>query len=101
MARKEKFTDQAESTGKPEKKKADKALDKKPLVTVQSTINEKIDQCKEFFQEAKAELKKVTWPTRKETVATGIAVMVLTFIMALFLGIADLGLTKIVELILS
>jgi len=90
-----------------DKKTADrKTLDKKgaekkiPAPT-QSALTEKFEEFKDFFLQAKVELKKVTWPTRKETVTTGIAVLVLTFVMSLFLGIADLGLTKIVEFILS
>ena len=61
----------------------------------------KIAELREFFEEARAELKKVTWPTTKEAKTTSIAVLILVVVMALFLGIVDLGLTKLVELILS
>ena len=61
----------------------------------------KVQELKVFFEEAQVELKKITWPTRKETVATCAAVMVLVVIMSLFLGIVDLGLSKIVEAVLS
>jgi preprotein translocase subunit SecE len=64
-------------------------------------IGDKITQLRDYFEEAKGELRKVTWPTRKETTATGIAVLVLVFVMSLFLGVVDLGLTKLVEYILS
>lgn len=64
-------------------------------------VGDKITQLRDYFEEAKAELRKVTWPTRKETTATGIAVLVLVFVMSLFLGVVDLGLTKLVEYILS
>lgn len=63
--------------------------------------NGKIAQLRDFFEESKAELKKVTWPSRKETIATSIAVIVLTIVMSVYLGIVDLGLSKIVEFILS
>jgi preprotein translocase subunit SecE len=101
MAQEKQLTEKPEAADKPVKKKAEKPSDKKPAVSVQTTLTDKTAQLKEFFQESKVELKKITWPTRKETIATGIAVLVLTFVMALFLGVADLGLTKIVELILS
>ena len=54
-----------------------------------------------YLEESKAEIKKVNWPTKKEARVTSIAVLVLVTVMAVFLGIVDLGLTKIVEVILS
>ncbi|WP_045221944.1 preprotein translocase subunit SecE [Desulfonatronum thioautotrophicum] len=63
-------------------------------------IKEKAVQFKDFFEKSKLELKKVTWPTRKETQATCMAVVVLVIIMSLFLGLVDLALAKIVEVIL-
>ena len=55
----------------------------------------------DYLTESKAEIKKVTWPTKKEARVTSIAVLVLVVVMAVFLGVVDLGMTKIVELILS
>ena len=56
---------------------------------------------KEYLEESKAEIKKVVWPTRKETVATCIAVLALVAVMAVYLGLVDLGLTHLVKYILS
>ena len=42
-----------------------------------------------FFQEVKAENKKVTWPTRQETITSTIAVFIMVFLIALFLYFAD------------
>jgi len=39
--------------------------------------------------EVAAELRKVTWPTRKETVSSTIVVIVTTIIASLFLGLFD------------
>jgi preprotein translocase subunit SecE len=39
--------------------------------------------------EVTAELKKVTWPTRKETVSATIVVIVTCIVSALFLGVFD------------
>ncbi|SIO13477.1 preprotein translocase subunit SecE [Halodesulfovibrio marinisediminis] len=61
----------------------------------------KATQLKEFFEESQVEIKKVVWPSRKETVTTSIAVLALVVVMSLFLGFVDLGLTKLVEYILS
>ena len=56
---------------------------------------------KEYLEESKAEIKKVVWPTRKETVATCIAVLALVAVMSVYLGLVDLGLTHLVKFILS
>ena len=61
----------------------------------------KVQELKVFFEESQVELKKITWPSRKETLATCAAVVVLVVVMSLFLGIVDLGLSKIVEAVLS
>jgi len=64
-------------------------------------LGHKVQELKDFFEEAKVELKKVTWPSRKEAQATSIAVLILTLVMAVFLGLTDMSLSKIVELLLS
>ena len=38
----------------------------------------------EFIRQVRAETAKVVWPTRKETVATAIMVLIMTSILALF-----------------
>jgi len=50
-----------------------------------------------FLREAKAELKKVKWPTRKELLASTAMVIILTLIVAFFLGVVDMGLIKIIR----
>ena len=61
----------------------------------------KAQELKEFFEEAQVELKKITWPSKKETYQTCAAVMVLVLVMSLFLGVVDLGLSKLIEAVLS
>jgi preprotein translocase subunit SecE len=61
----------------------------------------KIENARIFFEESKAELKKVTWPTKKEIRVTTIAVLILVTVMSIFLGIMDFGLVKAVEAITS
>ncbi|MDD2276064.1 MAG: preprotein translocase subunit SecE [Smithellaceae bacterium] len=60
-----------------------------------------IDQAVQFLNQAKAELKKVTWPTRKQTLASTGVVMVIVAISAVYLGVIDLILAKLVKLILG
>jgi preprotein translocase subunit SecE len=50
-----------------------------------------------FFQESRAELRKVTWPTRQETLNLTGAVIAMTVGLAAFLGIID----KVLDLIIS
>lgn len=61
----------------------------------------KFRQFRDYFDQSLVEMRKVTWPTRKETLATSAAVVVLVLVMALFLGLVDLGLAKAIEAILS
>jgi preprotein translocase subunit SecE len=44
-----------------------------------------LDVTATFLREVRVELKKVTWPTRKEALASTLVVLVLTFISALYL----------------
>jgi preprotein translocase subunit SecE len=50
-----------------------------------------------FLRQAKVELKKVKWPTRKELIASTVVVIVLTLLISLYLGLVDLGLIKIIK----
>jgi preprotein translocase subunit SecE len=50
-----------------------------------------------FFAEVRAEVKKVTWPTRAEALGGTAVVVVVVLIMALFLGVVDAILSKIVQ----
>jgi preprotein translocase subunit SecE len=52
-----------------------------------------------FFQESFAELKKVTWPSREETVASTKVVIVSTIIIAALLGLVDFILFQVMNLL--
>jgi preprotein translocase subunit SecE len=53
-----------------------------------------------FLQEVWAELKKVHWPSRKETYAATAVVLVVVIIVAVFLGTVDWALSNIIQAIL-
>jgi len=53
-----------------------------------------------FFREMSSELKKVSWPTRKELTNYTIAVIVLVLIFSVIIGVVDLGLSQMMELII-
>lgn len=54
----------------------------------------------QFLREVKVEIKKVTWPTRKEIIASTAVVLLTTIIIASFLGLVDYLLSEIVKLLL-
>jgi preprotein translocase subunit SecE len=60
-----------------------------------------IGQIRDFFREVRIELKKVTWPSRKETIAATGMVIFLSILIAFFLGLLDIGLSKAVGLLLK
>ncbi len=50
-----------------------------------------------FFQEARAELRKVTWPTRQEAMNLTVAVVAMTIGISAFLGIIDTALDYLIK----
>ena len=64
-------------------------------------IGGRIAQFREFFEQSQVEIKKVVWPSRKETMATSIAVVVVVIVMGLYLFGVDALFSKIVQVILS
>ena len=55
---------------------------------------------REFFREVLLEFKRVTWPSRSELWNSTGVVIVVTIVLAFFLGAVDIGLAWIVERIL-
>lgn len=54
-----------------------------------------------YIREVKAEGKKITWPTRQETIASTIAVFIMVILVSIFLYLSDQVLAYIVSLILG
>jgi preprotein translocase subunit SecE len=52
-----------------------------------------------FAADVVEELKKVTWPTKKETVRLTIIVIAISLIIGAYIGIIDVLLTKALELV--
>lgn len=61
----------------------------------------KIRDFADYLELSRLELRKVTWPSVKETRTTSLAVLVFVIIMAVFLGLVDLGLSKLIGIVLS
>ena len=60
-----------------------------------------IQNVTQFLKEAKVELKKVTWPTPKQTIASTAVVIIIVFIVSIYLGLVDFALAKLVKFILG
>ncbi|MFH1995556.1 MAG: preprotein translocase subunit SecE [Candidatus Omnitrophota bacterium] len=54
-----------------------------------------------FFTEIKIELQKVSWSTRNEVIGSTVVVLVSVSILALFIGVCDMILSRIVTIILT
>ncbi len=54
-----------------------------------------------YFQDSREELRKVSWPTRPETINSTLIVIAFSLAVAAFLGAADYGLNKLLEFILQ
>ena len=59
-----------------------------------------LTRVREFVQEVLAEFRKVTWPSRQELINSTTIVIVVTVVLAFFLGGVDIALSKVVERIL-
>ena len=59
-----------------------------------------INKLTRFFVEVKTEMKKVSWSTRKELLSSTRIVIISVFLLALFIGIVDLVISRAVNLII-
>ena len=55
----------------------------------------------QFLRDVRSELRKVTFPTRKETLASTMVVLAVVFIIAVYLGVVDFGLSLVLGSILK
>ncbi len=54
-----------------------------------------------FLQQTRAEIAKVTWPTRREVMVTTGMVFVMAAILALFFSLVDLGVRSGLQAVLN
>jgi preprotein translocase subunit SecE len=76
-------------------------IKKKQTVAINKQKNNYLDKALHFLREVKIELKKVVWPSRKQTIGSTLVVIVLVFIISLFLGMADWGLSSLISLFIK
>ena len=54
-----------------------------------------------FVSQVKTEMTKVAWPSRQELISSTIVVLVSTLTLALFIGVCDLVLSRLVNFLIS
>ena len=64
-------------------------------------INQLFSKLINFIKEARAELKKVTWPNKKQLISSTIVVLITVALVAVFLGVVDLIFSRLVTIILQ
>ena len=62
-------------------------------------ITEKWTATREFYTETRLEMKRVTWPSRKQVQATTIVVVVTVFFFGAFFLVADSLVGKLIDLV--
>jgi preprotein translocase subunit SecE len=55
----------------------------------------------EFVKQVQAETKKIVWPTRRETIMTGVMVMIMTTLLGIFFLGVDAFFDMVVRFLLS
>jgi preprotein translocase subunit SecE len=60
-----------------------------------------VDAVRNYLREVVSELKKVVWPSRKETLGSTAVVLVIVGLSAVFLGFVDLILSRLVKLLVG
>ena len=60
-----------------------------------------INSSVQFLREVKIELKKVTWPSRKQTIGSTVVVIAVIILISIFLGSVDIGLSSLIRTVLQ
>jgi preprotein translocase subunit SecE len=58
------------------------------------------DRARTFLTDVRAEMKRVTWPTKREVYATTVVVILVSVFFGLYLWLVDLGLSTAVHWLL-
>jgi preprotein translocase subunit SecE len=64
-------------------------------------VQDGVRRLTEFFREAWQELRKVHWPSRKETYAATLVVIIVVVLVSIYLALVDLALTKAIQTIVD
>ena len=62
-------------------------------------VRDQVDKLKGYFKEVYLETKRVTFPPRKDALKGTYVILITVIVAAIFLGIVDVGLAKIVQVL--
>lgn len=88
------------ATGKGQVIKLKGAKHKAPWTSKLPPVRQYWNHSVQFVKEAWQELKKTSWPNRRETLGGTGVVLILVFLIAIFLGLVDFGLSRLVKTII-
>ncbi|MGB2629973.1 MAG: preprotein translocase subunit SecE [Candidatus Omnitrophota bacterium] len=54
-----------------------------------------------FLNQVRTELKKVSWPSREEIISSTIVVLTSSLLLAVFIGVCDVVLSRVVNFLIS
>jgi len=63
-------------------------------------MREKIEKLRTFLLEVNQEIRKVTWPGKRELAGATVIVLLATIMMALILGLFDLVIAQVLKLVI-
>ncbi len=55
----------------------------------------------QFYEDVRSEFKRVQWPSRETTLKSTSVVLGVSLVLAIYLGIADLGLSNVMKILIS
>ena len=64
-------------------------------------VKKAITSIKEYFRGAMGEMKKVVWPTKKQTTQYSIAVVVMSLFVAAFFGVLDYFFNELLAILIT
>ena len=67
------------------------------LGTVREATAGRFERARLFLSEVRNELKRVTWPARREVYATTVVVILFSTVLGLYLFVLDFGINNLVQ----
>ncbi len=71
------------------------------IASVLSRPGRKLAEARAFFTEVRSELKKVTWPSRKEVYSTTLVVIATSILFGFYLWGLDIVFSRVMSLVLA
>jgi len=70
------------------------------LERIKDSLTESWTDTGRFLREVRGEIRKVTWPQKKEVIGSTVVVIISVGIMAIFLGLVDLVLQNLLTYVI-